>query len=72
MIAGGAGSGGRRNEIDEGPIPLNLVVEFQEQATHSSDEGVDINKFGVEVDEVGIVAIGEVDGLVVEGDLGGP
>ena len=34
---------------------------------HSDDDGVDIDKLGTEVDEVGKVAVDEIDELMVEG-----
>ena len=47
-------------------ILLELVAELQEQGTHLDDIIVDLVKFGVELDEVGIVAVDEVNELVVK------
>jgi hypothetical protein len=41
-------------------------VRLLERVIHLDDKGVDIEKFGAHVDEVSIVAIDEVDELMIE------
>ena len=55
-----------KRAIDGGTVLLDLFAELEERNAHSHDGGVDVDKLGAEVDEVGVVAVDEVDELVVE------
>ena len=55
-----------KRAIDGGTVLLDLFAEFEERSAHSHDGGVDVDELGAEVDEVGVVAVDEVDELVVE------
>ena len=55
-----------KRAIDGGTVLLDLFAELEERSAHSHDGGVDVDKLGAEVDEVGVVAVDEVDELVVE------
>lgn len=58
-----------RNERDLNGSPelLDLLAELHERGAHPHDGGVDVDELGAEVDEVGVVAVDEIDKLVVEG-----
>lgn len=58
---------GDKRDLDGSSELLDLVAELDERGPHSDDDGVDVDELGAEVDEIGVVAVDEVDELVVEG-----
>lgn len=58
---------GDKRDLDGSSELLDLVAELDERGPHSHDDSVDVDELGAEVDEVGVVAVDEVDELVVEG-----
>lgn len=46
---------------------LDLLSEFNERGAHPHDGGVNVDELGAEVDEIGVVAVDEIDEFVVEG-----
>lgn len=74
-LAGG-GSGGALPEpvveggeggLDGGAEDGDLVAELEERRAHAGDGGVNVDELGGEADEVGVVAVDEINEVAVEG-----
>lgn len=74
-LAGGGGGGalpepvfeGGEGGIDGAAEEGDLFAELEERGAHAGDGGVDVDELGGEADEVGIVAVDEVNEVAVEG-----
>lgn len=49
------------------PEPFDLVPQLQQRSPHPHNGGIHVDELGAEVDEIVVVAVDEVDELVVEG-----
>lgn len=58
---------GHKRAIHGAPILVDLLPELHQRGPHAHHGGVDVDELGAEVDEVGVVAVDQVDKLVVEG-----
>lgn len=58
---------GDERSLHAAPEPLDLVPQLQKRGPHPHDGGVHVDELGAEVDEIVVVAVDEVDELVVEG-----